>query len=350
MEFEFARRLRGSIAESVLPRNLQNNHPRSIAVIRLFVAAAALLVTPAAFAQDYPARPVRLIAPFPIGGGVDIVARQLAQKLAEKWGQQIVVDNRTGATGIIGTDLAAKATPDGYTLLMGNVATQAVNVSLFKRLPYDPGRDFAPISLVARVPEVLVVHPALPATSVKELIALANAKPGNLTVGSAGHGSPPHLAAELFQVLAKVQFVHVPYKGSAPALTDLLGGQISMYFSNVLSVTPMVKSGRLRALGVTGIKRSPVLADVPTIAEAGVARYEEYNWYGLLAPRGTPTAIVAKVHSAVVTALTVSELRSRLEQDGAEVVAGTPQEFARFIEAEIRKYAAVIKERNLRAD
>lgn len=309
-----------------------------------------LLLAAQAYAQPYPAKPIRMIVGYPPGGGTDIVGRVMAQKFSENFGHTVIVDNRGGATGNIGTELAARATPDGYTLLMGNVATQAVNVSLFKRLPYDPGRDFAPISLVARVPEVLVVNPALPATSVKELIALANAKPGNLTVGSAGHGSPPHLAAELFQFLARVQFVHVPYKGSAPALTDLLGGQISMYFSNVLSVTPMVKAGRLRALGVTGIKRSPVLADVPTIAEAGVARYEEYNWYGLLAPRGTPAAIVAQVHSAVVTALTASELRSRLEQDGAEVVAGTPQEFARFIEAEIRKYAAVIKERNLRAD
>jgi tripartite-type tricarboxylate transporter receptor subunit TctC len=323
---------------------------RETAVIRFLLTGCALVFAPCAFAQEYPSRPVRLIAPFPAGGGVDIVARQLAQKLAEKWRQQVVVDNRAGATGTIGADLAAKAAPDGYTLLLGNVATQAVNVSLYKSLPYDPVRDFVPITLIARLPEVLVVHPALPATTVTELIALANARPGKLTVGSAGHGSPPHLAAELLQFLAKVQFVHVPYKGSAPALADLIGGQINLYFGNILSVAPLVRNGRLRALGVTGAQRSHVLPDILTIAEAGVPRYQEYNWYGLLAPRGAPASIVGKVHAATVAALQGRELKSRLEQDGAEVIASSPQEFARFVRAEIDKYAAVIRERNLRAD
>jgi tripartite-type tricarboxylate transporter receptor subunit TctC len=314
----------------------------------MFVGLLTAVSLPAA--EQYPRRPVRLIAPFPAGGGVDIVARQIAQKLSESWGQQVVVDNRTGATGIIGTDLAAKATADGYTLIMGNVATHAVNVSLYKKLPYDPEKDFAPITLVARVPEILVVHPSLAATSVKELVALARAKPGQLTVGSAGRGSPPHLAAELFQWLAKVQFVHVPYKGSSPALADLIGGQINLYFSNILSATPHVKSGRLRALGVTGAKRSAVMPEVPTIAEAGVPRYEEYNWYGLLAPKGTPAAVLAKVHRDVVGVLRAPEVEERLIKDGAEVIGNTPQEFARFIRSEIDKYASVIKERGLRAD
>jgi tripartite-type tricarboxylate transporter receptor subunit TctC len=314
----------------------------------MFVGLLTAVSLPAA--EQYPRRPVRLIAPFPAGGGVDIVARQIAQKLSESWGQQVVVDNRTGATGIIGTDLAAKATADGYTLIMGNVATHAVNVSLYKKLPYDPVKDFAPITLVARVPEILVVHPSLAATSVKELVALARAKPGQLTVGSAGRGSPPHLAAELFQWLAKVQFVHVPYKGSSPALADLIGGQINLYFSNILSATPHVKSGRLRALGVTGAKRSAVMPEVPTIAEAGVPRYEEYNWYGLLAPKGTPAAVLAKVHRDVVGVLRAPEVEERLIKDGAEVIGNTPQEFARFIRSEIDKYASVIKERGLRAD
>lgn len=321
---------------------------RTLIALLLFSA-----FTPFAYgasALDFPVRPVRLIAPFPAGGGVDIVSRQLAQKLTERWGQQVVVDNRSGATGIIGTDLAAKASPDGYTLLMGNVATQAVNISLFRKLPYDPVRDFSPITLVARVPEILVVHPSLPAQSVKDLIALAKTKPGQLTVGSAGNGSPPHLAAELFQYLAAVQFVHIPYKGSAPALTDLIGGQINMYFSNLLSATQYVKGGRLRALGVTSRKRSMVVPDVPTIAEAGLAQYEEYNWYGLLAPRGTPPAILTKIHEATVNALRAPELERRLTDDGAEIVANTPQQFATFIHAEINKYAAVIKERKLRAD
>jgi tripartite-type tricarboxylate transporter receptor subunit TctC len=312
-------------------------------------AAAAAQATSTGSGQGFPAHPVRLIAPFPAGGGVDIVARQLAQKLTEKWGEQVVVDNRTGATGIIGTDIAAHATPDGYTVIMGNVATHAVNVSLYQKLPYDPVKDFSPITLVARVPEVLVVHPSLPAASVKELIALAAKKPGSLTVGSAGYGSPPHLAAELFQLLAKVQFVHVPYKGSTPALTDLIGGQISLYFSNILSATPHVKSGRLRALGVTSAKRSVVMPDVSTIAEAGVPKYEEYNWYGMLAPAGVPAPVLKKIHDDLVAVLQSPEVTRRLVADGAEVIGNTPQEFARFIRAEIDKYANVVKQRGLKA-
>ena len=296
-----------------------------------------------------PSRPVRLIAPFPAGGGIDIVGRQLAQKLTEKWSQQVVVDNRAGATGIIGTDLAAHATPDGYTLVVGNVATHAVNVSLYQKLPYDPVKDFAPITLVARVPEVLVVHPSLAASSVKDLIALAGKKPGTLTVGTAGSGSPPHLAAELFQLLAKVQFVVVPYKGSSPALVDLIGGQINLYFANILSAAPLVKGGRLRALGVTSAKRSQVLPDVPTIAEAGVPKYEEYNWYGILAPRGVPAPVLAKLNADIVAVLRASDLEQKFVADGAEVIASTPQEFERFIRAEIDKYAAVVKQRGLKA-
>ena len=315
------------------------------------VLVLSLSTLPAAAADgDYPNRPVRLIAPFSPGGGVDIVARLLAQKLADKWGQQIVVDNRVGATGIIGTELAARATPDGYTLLMGNAATHAVNVSLFKKLPYDAVKDFAPITLVGRVPEMLVVHPALPAATVKELIALANSKPGALTFGSAGAGSPPHLAGEQFQYLAKVRFVHIPYKGSAPALADLIGGQINMYFSNILSAVPFVKGGRLRALGVTSAKRSAVAPEVPTIAEAGLPGYEDYNWYGLLAPRGTPNAIVVKLHADFVQAVRSREIEERLTKDGAEVIANSPAEFAGFIRDEIGKYAQVIKQSGLRAE
>jgi tripartite-type tricarboxylate transporter receptor subunit TctC len=315
----------------------------------LIVLVGALAVT-AACAQNYPVRPIRLIAPFPASGGVDIVARQIAQKLSERWAQQVVVDNRPGATGIIGTDLAAKSAPDGYTLLLGNVATQAVNVSLYSKIPYDPVRDFAPITLVARVPEMLVVNPSMPATTVKELIALAKAKPKQLTFGSAGSGSPPHLAGELFQSLADVQFVHVPYKGSAPALIDLIGGQINMYFANILSAMVHVKAGRLRALGVTSSKRAVVAPEVPTIAEAGLAGYEEYNWYGLLAPRGTPKPVIEKLYENAVAVIRSPDLAERMTRDGAEVIASTPQEFANFIRTEIDKYARVIKSRGLRAE
>ena len=296
----------------------------------------------------YPNRPVRLIAPFSTGGGVDIVARLISQKLGEKWGQQFVVDNRTGATGIIGTELAARATPDGYTLLVGNAATHAVHVSLYNKLPYDAVKDFTPISLVGRVPEMLVVSPSLPVNTVKELIAMAAAKPGELTYGSAGAGSPPHLAGELFQYLAKVRFVHIPYKGSAPALADLLGGQINMYFSNILSAVPYVKAKRLRGIGVTSTTRSVVAPEIPTIAESGLPGYSDYNWYGILAPRNTPTAIVNKLHAGIVQVVRTSDIEDRLTKDGAEVIASTPDEFAAFIAEEIKKYAQIINQSGLK--
>ncbi len=309
------------------------------------------LALPSLAAQDnYPSRPIRFIAPFSAGGGVDIVARLLAQRLTDKWGQQVIVDNRTGATGIIGTDIAAHATPDGYTLLMGNAATHAVNVSLHKKLPYDAVKDFAPITLIARVPEMLVVHPALPAASVKDLLALAKAKPGELTFGSAGAGSPPHLAGELFQHLGKIRLVHVPYKGSAPALADLMGGQINMYFSNILSAVPFVKAGRLRGLGVSSAKRSVVAPDIPTIAEAGLPGYEDYNWYGVLAPKGTPQAIVSKLNTDIVQVIRSKDIEERLTRDGAEVIASSPAEFAAFMRTEIQKYAQIIKQSGLRAE
>jgi tripartite-type tricarboxylate transporter receptor subunit TctC len=320
--------------------------PKLILVVVLLIFAVSV----SAAENTYPSRPVRLIAPFSAGGGVDIVARLVAQRLSEKWGQQVVVDNRTGATGIIGTDLAAHATPDGYTLLMGNAATHAVNVSLFKKLPYDAIRDFVPITLVGRVPEMLVVHPALPASSVQELIALAKSKPAELTFGSAGSGSPPHLAGELFQSLAKIRLVHIPYKGSAPALTDLIAGQINMYFSNILSAVPYVKGGRLRGLGVTSAKRSVVAPDIPAIAEAGLPGYEDYNWYGVLAPKGTPKAIVDKLHTDIVHVVKSTDVEDRLTKDGAEVIANTPAEFAKFIREEIQKYAQIIKQSGLRTE
>ena len=320
--------------------------PKLILVVVLLI----FVVSVSAAENTYPSRPVRLIAPFSAGGGVDIVARLVAQRLSEKWGQQVVVDNRTGATGIIGTDLAAHATPDGYTLLMGNAATHAVNVSLFKKLPYDAIRDFVPITLVGRVPEMLVVHPALPASSVQELIALAKSKPGELTFGSAGSGSPPHLAGVLFQSLAKIRLVHIPYKGSAPALTDLIAGQINMYFSNILSAVPYVKGGRLRGLGVTSAKRSVVAPDIPAIAEAGLPGYEDYNWYGVLAPKGTPKAIVDKLHTDIVHVVKSTDVEDRLTKDGAEVIANTPAEFAKFIREEIQKYAQIIKQSGLRTE
>lgn len=312
-------------------------------------AALGLLcaVATPTLAQDFPIRPVRFIAPFPAGGGTDILARTVAQQLTETWGQQVIVDNRPGATGIIGTSIAKNASPDGYTLLLGNAATHAVNLSVYKKLPYHPVNDFEHISLVARLPEMLVVHPSSPAKSVQELISIARSKPGQLTFGSAGVGSPPHLAGELFKSLAKVEITHVPYKGSPLALADLMGGQIHMYFSNILTAIRLVKSGKVKALGISSAKRSNVAPDVPTIAESGLPGYEEYNWYVMVAPRGTPKAIVTKLNADIVSVLKSKQVAAFLTNDGAEIIASSPQECTRFIQEQIKKYARVVKEAKL---
>jgi len=321
----------------------------SLAVVILLFSltnmACAATVVP-----TYPERPIRFIVPFPPGGGVDIVARALAREMTEKLGQQVVVDDRPGATGIIGTQIAAQATADGYTLLMGNVATHAINVSMFKKLPYDPVKDFRPITLVARVPEILIVNPSLPVHSVRDLIALAKAKPGQITFGSAGMGSPPHMAAELFKSMAGINIVHIPYKGSTLALNDLLGGRIGMDFSNILSPMRHIKSGRLRALGVTSGKRSIVAPDVPTIAESGLPGFELYSWYGVFAPSATPKAILTRLHQSIAQILTTREVVDRLTSQGADVAPGSPEEFARFIKTEIRTYAKIVKDGGLRVE
>jgi tripartite-type tricarboxylate transporter receptor subunit TctC len=316
-------------------------------VAHSFMAVASMLLIAlgtAAPAQDFPNRPVRFIAPFPAGGGTDILARTIAQHLTETWGQQVIVDNRPGATGIIGTDIAKNASADGHTLLLGNAATHAVNLSVYKKLPYHPVRDFEHISLVARLPEMLVVHPSSPAKSVKDLIAIARSKPGQLTFGSAGVGSPPHLAGELFKSMAKVEITHVPYKGSPLALNDLMGGQIDMYFSNILTAIRLVKSGKLKALAITSAKRSNVAPDLPTIAESGLTGYEEYNWYVVVAPRGTPKPVVQKLSRDIAAGLRSKQVAALLTNDGAEIVASSPEECTRFIEDQIRKYARIVKE------
>jgi tripartite-type tricarboxylate transporter receptor subunit TctC len=316
------------------------------------IATSFLLLSTAgdAAARAYPEHPIRLVVPFPPGGGVDVVTRILALEMTEKTGQQVVVDNRAGAGGIIGTEIVAKSAADGYTLLMGNVATHAVNVNLHKKLPYDPLKDFAPVSRVAEVPEILVVHPSVPANSINELIALAKSKPGQLTFGSAGNGTPPHLAAELFKSMAGVNILHVPYKGTPPALADLLGGQITMIFSNILSALPLVKSGKLKALGVTSLKRSSVAPNVPTISESGLQGYQENSWYGVLAPAGTPAHVIAKLNGAIVQSLKVPAVLDRLAQQGAEINSSSPAEFREFIRAEIDKYAKIIKSSGVRIE
>lgn len=311
-----------------------------------FVGALAL----STYAQDYPAKPIRLVIPFAPGGTNDIIGRLVAQKLTEALGQQVVVDNRGGAGGSIGVEIVAKAPPDGYNLVLGNIANLAINPTLYRKLAYNPVKDLQPVTLIAKVPQILVVHPALPVKSLKDLIALAKAKPGALTYGSGGNGSGAHLTAELLKMLAKIDLVHIPYKGVGPALVDLLAGQTSMLFGGVPGVAPYIKAGRLRALGVTGPRRVPAVADIPTIAEAGVPGYEATLWYGVLAPPGTPAPIIAKLHATLVRALQTPELKERLAADGSDPVGNTPEEFTAFIKSEIARWAPVIKASGARAD
>ncbi len=305
----------------------------------LTVNSALLSVT--AFAA-YPDRPIRLVAPFPPGGGVDLVARVLAQALSDSFKIQVIVDNRAGATGRIGTELVAKAAPDGYTLLLGSVGANAIIPAAYRNLPYDAVNDFAPIGLVASAPYVLVVHPSLPAKNLKELIALARAKPDALTYASSGNLSGAHLSGEFINYLAKVQMLHVPYKGAAPAMNDLLGGQVAITFAAISGAVPFVQSGRLRALGVTGPKRSPTFPDVPAIGEV-LKGYDVSQWYGLFAPAGTPKDVVARLHEEMVKALDKPDVRKRLVDIGADPVGGTPEQLAAQVKAEITRWGTVIK-------
>jgi tripartite-type tricarboxylate transporter receptor subunit TctC len=313
-------------------------------------ALAALAISAAAHSQVYPSKPIRMIVAYPPGGGTDIVGRMVAQKLGETLGQGIVVENRGGASGNIGTEIAARAAPDGYTVLMGNVAPNAINVSLFKNLPFDPVADFAPVSLVASTPNILVVHPSTPARTVKEVIALAKAKPGTLNFASAGVGSSSHLAGELFRILAGAEIVHVPYKGAGPAMVDVLSGQVQLYFATMPAAMPHVKSGKLVPIAVTSARRSPALPDAPTIAESGVPGYEAATWYGLLAPAHTPATAVARLHENIVKILGDAALRQKLVDQGFDPVGDSPEEFAAYIKSEIAKWGKVIRDADIRPE
>lgn len=310
----------------------------------------SLIAASAVIAQTtYPTRSIRLIVPFAAGGGADITGRVVAQKLTEAFGQQVIVDNRAGAAGNIGTELAAKSAPDGYTLLLVG-PNHTTNVSLFSKLNYDPVRDFEPISLVTAAPYVLLVHPSLPAHDLKALIALARAKPGQLTYGSAGNGTAGHLAMESIKTQAKIDMLHVPYKGSPPLQADLIGGQIVAGFDNVLSSVPHVKAGRLRALAVSSSKRSPALPEVPTIAQSGLPGFDVTVWQGVLSPAGTPREIVARLHTEILGALKKPDVQSRMATLGVDIVGNTPAEFAEFIKRDIDKWAQVIKAAGARVD
>ncbi len=318
----------------------------------LHAAAASVLlmsVNAAVYAQDYPARSVRFVVPYVPGGGVDFVGRTLAQKLSDSWGQQVIVDNRPGGGTNIGSELVVRSAPDGYTLLIGGVPNTA-NAALYTKLSYDVVRDFAPVILLDTAPNVLAVHPSVPAKSVRELIALAKTRRGVLTYASAGIGSSNHLSGELFRIMAGVDIVHVPYKGGGAAVTDLLGGQISMYFGTTPSTMPHVRTSKLRALGVTTAKRTPAAPDVPTIAEAGLPGYEQSAWHGLLAPAGTPQAVITKLHAEVARALRSPEVTERFAVQGIDVIGSSPAEFAAFIKQDLVKYEKLVKTAGIRID
>jgi tripartite-type tricarboxylate transporter receptor subunit TctC len=313
-------------------------------------ALAALSISAATHAQVYPSKPIRMIVAYPPGGGTDIVGRMVAQKLGETLERSVVVENRGGASGNIGTELAARAAPDGYTILMGNVAPNAINVSLFKNLPFDPVADFAPVSLVASTPNILVTHPSTPARTVREVIALARAKPGTLNFASAGVGSSSHLAGELFRVLAGADIVHVPYKGAGPAMVDVLSGRVQLYFATLPAAMPHLKSGKLAAVAVTSAARSRARPDLPTIAESGVPGYEASTWYGLLAPAHTPGAALARLHEATVKVLADPAFREKLADQGFEPVGDSPEEFAAYIKSEIAKWGKLIRDAGIRPE
>jgi tripartite-type tricarboxylate transporter receptor subunit TctC len=293
-------------------------------------------------AAEYPSRPIRFIVPFPPGGGNDIVGRIVAARLAEGLGQQIVVDNRGGAGGTIGTDITAKAPPDGYTMLVNNISL-AVNHTLFKKLPYDTLKDLAPVSLIGRQPNIVVVHPALPVKSVRELLALARAKPGEMSYGSGGVGTASHLATEMLKLMTKTEMVHVPYKGLGPALTDLVGGRLQVIISTMASALPQTRAGRLRPIAVTTAQRSAFFPDVPTMDEAGVKGYEFSTWYGLLMPGGTPRAIVERVNAETRKAVGSSLVKEQFVGQGLEPASSSPQEFGAYLKREVAKWAPVVK-------
>jgi tripartite-type tricarboxylate transporter receptor subunit TctC len=322
--------------------------PIALALALLFPAAASY----AAVAPEltFPDRPVRMIVGFPPGGGTDIMARIISPKLVERWGHQVVIDNRIGATGTIAAAMVARSTPDGYTLLMGHLSSNAIAPSLFK-VQYDPAKDFAPVSLVGSAPHVLVLHPSVEARSVKELIALAKAQPGRLKFPSAGNGTPPHLAGEIFKMMTGVDMQHVPYKGSGQSIADLVGGQVALSFDSTPTVLSYIQAGRLRALAVTSIKRTPVLPDVPTLDESGLKGYQVGSWYGLFAPAGTPAGIVRKIHADVQKGLAAPDMKDKLAKLGTDdTVTETPEAFKAMLLADIAKYAKVIKAANLRVD
>ena len=321
-------------------------------IIASLTGAALLFGTALVLAQTetYPVRPIRFIVPLPPGGGADLVARIVAERLSKNLNQQVLVDNRAGGGTVIGADLAAKSAPDGYTLLLGTATTHAINSSLVKKLPYDPVRDFSPISLVAVLPQIIVAHPSLPANTLPELIALARKRPGEILFASTGNGSANHLGAEMLKSVAKLNMVHVPYKGAAPSVTDLLAGQTQFMFTTIPPALPHVKSGRLKALAVAHAKRSALLPQLPTTAEGGAPGVEASSWNGVLVRAGTAQSIITRLHTELSAIMTLPELRERLAAAGVEPMINTPDEFASYIASETARYARVIASSGARID
>ena len=305
--------------------------------------AAGVVFAVAAHAQTYPAKPIRLIIPFPPGGATDALGRTVVQKLGESLRQQVIADNRPGASGILGMELAAKAPADGYTLVVGQASNLAINLALMGKLPYDPVAGFSPITLIATTPNVLVVHPSLPVRSIKDLVALAKAKPGKINYASSGIGSPGHLVTERFKIAAKIDMVHIPYKGAGPALTDVVAGHADIYFTSPISAQPFVKSGRLRVVAVASAKRSASMPDVPTVAEAGYPEVDSTSWWGLLAPAGVPKDIIDRLNAETLKLLNQTDVKQRLMSEGADPAPTTPEQFALFIKNEIVKWASLVK-------
>lgn len=318
-------------------------------LVIFLLAGVMSLAVGHAWSQGYPSRPIRLILPYAPGGGSDTTARIIARHLTNALGQQVIVDNRPGGSGLLGHDLGAKATPDGYTLLWCTIGPMAVNVSLYRKLPYDPVRDFEPITLTADSLQALVVHPSVPARSVKEFIALAKAQPGKLNYGSSGNGGALHLAGALFNLMAGVEMVHVPYKGGAPAIVDLAGGHIQVMFATLVTSLPHIRAGRFKALAVTTAKRAPMVPDLPTIAEAGLPGYAASNWYGVVAPAKTPRPIVAQLNREIVKILNIKEVANTFFAQGQVALPVTPQEFREYLKSEIQKWGKVIKNIGLKA-
>ena len=315
------------------------------------MVCASLCAAGVAAAQPaYPNKPIRLLVGFAAGGGTDILARALGQPLGELLGQQVTIDNRAGAGGIIATELGAKAAPDGYTLLVGSSAGFAINPNLMAKLPYDPVKDFAPVGMFATLSYALDVHPSLPARTLRDFVALAHSRPGAINYGSAGQGSSTHLAIEQFALMAGIQMTHVPYKGNTPAMTALMSGEVAMVFDPVLTSLPMVKSGRVRALAVTTARRSALLPEVPTVAQAGVQGFEAGNWFGIFAPAGTPREVVERVNGAINQVMTRPDMKDKLTGQGAEALTGSPADLASLVRRELIKFAKIIKAARVRIE